>query len=231
LAEYRNVSLRKILAAAKERSPWHRRRLSHINPQTVTEAELATIPTMSKDDLMSNFDDILTDRRLSRELVEAHIAGLNDDCYLLDEFHALASGGSSGTRGEFVYGWEEWAKVAILSRRFRIRYEWSHSDIGRGATRAIVAAGKASHVSYAVSRTFREIDHATPISAALRVSEIVDRLNRLQPAILQGYPSILYSLAREASAQRLQIEPRMIVTIAEPLLPEMRRAMEDAVKV
>jgi phenylacetate-coenzyme A ligase PaaK-like adenylate-forming protein len=96
------------------------------------------------------------------------------------------------------------------------------------ATRAIVAAGKASHVSYAVSRTFRELDHATAVNATLAVHDIVDRLNALQPAILQGYPSVLSSLALEAAAGRLRIDPRMIVTIAEPLLPEMRSAMEEA---
>ena len=108
LRSHRQDSLRSVLAAAKERAPWHRRAAAHINAETVTEADLPSIPTMGKHDLMENFDGILTDARLSRVLVEQHIDALTDDAYLLDEHHAVASGGSSGTRGVFVYDWQGW---------------------------------------------------------------------------------------------------------------------------
>ena len=52
---------------------------------------------------------MVTDRRLTLDLVEGHLAGLESDAYLFDEFHAVASGGSTGRRGIFAYGWEEWA--------------------------------------------------------------------------------------------------------------------------
>ena len=98
----REARLRALIRFAQERSPWHRQRLAHIDPDTMTEAHLSSIPPMTKDDLMANFDGILTDRRLTRSVVEAHLDSLEDDSYLLDEFHAVASGGSSGTRGVFV---------------------------------------------------------------------------------------------------------------------------------
>ena len=43
-----------------------------------------------------------------------------------------------------------------------------------------------------------------------------------------AYPSVLYVLAREAMAGRLQIAPRRILAGAEPLLPEIRAAAEQA---
>jgi len=142
LREHREAGLRNILRTAKERSPWYRQRLAHIDLDTATEADLATIPPMSKDDLMSNFDDILTERRLSRDLVEAHVAGLTDDAYLLDEFHAVASGGSSGTRGVFVYGWEGWATLGLLMQRFRTRQRLADPEIGPTAVRANVQGAR-----------------------------------------------------------------------------------------
>jgi hypothetical protein len=64
---------------------------------------------MTKDDLMANWDAIVTDPRVTLEGTERHLAGLTSDAYLLDEYHAAASGGSSGRRGAFVYGFDAWA--------------------------------------------------------------------------------------------------------------------------
>ena len=60
------------------------------------------------------------------------------------------------------------------------------------------------------------------------MGEIVAGLNELQPHGLTGYSSTLYELAHEARAGRLQIAPKTIGPNAEPLLPEMRKAMEEA---
>src|SRR5216683_139858 len=63
----RQQQLRMLLHKAKDSSPWHRGRLSRIDPDQATEADLQAIPPMTKEDLMRDFDAILTDRRLSRQ--------------------------------------------------------------------------------------------------------------------------------------------------------------------
>src|SRR5262245_19527 len=95
----RETRLRMLVGIARERSPWHRARLDHLDPNDLRESDLARIPPMTKTDLMANFDQIVTDPRLTLELVEKHLAGLTGDAYLLDRYHAVASGGSSGQRG------------------------------------------------------------------------------------------------------------------------------------
>src|SRR5688572_5568352 len=72
LAAHRQQSLRRLLRVATERSPWHRRRLAGIDPQQVDEATLSELPTMTKDDLMEHFDEIVTEAKLSLDLVDAH---------------------------------------------------------------------------------------------------------------------------------------------------------------
>ena len=129
IRNHQQRELRKLLAIAKEKSPWHRNRLADIDPATFTLDDLARIPPMTKDDMMANLDEILTDPRLSRQMLEAHLAELSDDKYLLDEFHVVASGGSSGTRGIFVFGWEEWATAPITFMRFRMQYQIDNPDI------------------------------------------------------------------------------------------------------
>ncbi len=224
----RDRRLRTMIGAAKEGSPWYRGRLAGVDAGVVTEADLPSIPTMTKQDLMDNFDDILTVRRLSRAAIEDHLFHLTDDAYLLDEFHVVASGGSSGMRGVFVYDWDAWATCAMLMQRFRLRYVRSHPELGERPLRVNVAAGKATHISFATARTFRGMFNAVNVPATLPLTEIIVRLNDAQPVILTGYPSLLYELALRALGGELRIVPRVVGPNSEPLLPEMRRGIEEA---
>jgi phenylacetate-coenzyme A ligase PaaK-like adenylate-forming protein len=222
----REQRLRLLIGAAQRGSTWHRERLAGIDPETVTVADLPRIPTMTKDEMMDHLDEIFTDPRLSRGLVEAHLETLIDDAYLLDEFHVFASGGSSGRRGVFVWDWNGWLSFALTFGRFWLR-ERAELGLGRESVEAVVAADKASHMTGAMTFIAPTMPvHRFP--ATLSLPEIVAGLNRVQPAILRGYPTALTVLAAEARAGKLQIEPRAVRAHSEPLLPEMRRAIEEA---
>jgi phenylacetate-coenzyme A ligase PaaK-like adenylate-forming protein len=227
IAVERERGLRELLRVAKERSPWHRERLAHIDPDSFTESDLVSIPPMTKDDMMDGFDGVITDRRLTREIAESHLDGLTTGDYLLDEYTVVASGGSSGTRGVFIYDWRGWLNCALGFFRYRTRL-FGRAGIEPDATRVIVAGGKASHMSYALSRAFLLSAGAQTVPATLPLAEIVARINDLSPVILMGYPSVLAALARESLAGRLRIAPQMITCSSEPLLLEMRRIMGEA---
>jgi phenylacetate-coenzyme A ligase PaaK-like adenylate-forming protein len=226
----RERGLRETLAKAKERSPWHRARLAHVDVETVTESDLPSIPAMTKQDLMENFDGILTDPRLSHAVVEQHLAALSDDAYLFDEYHTVASGGSSGTRGVFVYDWQGWLVAVLTLSRWRLRAQLADPRVGMSPNRAVVAAGKATHMTYAVMRTLGVQSGVTMVPATLPLDEIVARLNELQPTLLSGYPTMIAPLAGEARAGRLRIAPSLVTTMSEPLLGEIRAAIEDTWK-
>ena len=221
----RERRLRTLLAVAKACSPWHRHRLVDVDPDTATEADLVRIPPMTKDEMMDDLDGIFTDPRLSRGLVEAHLETLVDDAYLLDEFHVFASGGSSGRRGVFVYDWNGYLWLALGLIRFWIRQRMENPALGPDVVEAVVAADKASHMTGVT--TFLP-PNIVRFPATLPFQEIVAGLNRAQPAILRGYPTALAALAAEARAGRLRIAPVMVRTHSEPLLPEMRAAIEQA---
>ena len=226
----RQRALRALLTAAM-RSPWHRERLAGLDAGALGEADMASLPVMTKTDLMSNFDDIVTDRRLTRELCERHLSELaGGDAYLLGEYHVVASGGSSGQRGVFVYGRQAWSICWASMVRFPER-DWAHDRALAGISRvaAVVAASGATHISAAFRHTFatpRIREHLIPVTWPL--GQIVAALNRLQPTELIGYSSVLPRLAREATAGRLRIRPRRVMGIAEPLLPEARAVVQQA---
>ena len=103
------ADLAALLPEHGQRLRWPAERLAGVDPDGFEEADLAGLPPMTKDDLMANWDQVVTDRRLTLELVEGHLAGVESNTYLFDELHAVASGGSTGRRGIFVFGWEAWA--------------------------------------------------------------------------------------------------------------------------
>lgn len=220
----RERGLRALLGYAKARSPWHGRRLARNDVEVVRESDLRALPVMTKSDLMDHFDEIVTDTRLTRDVVESHLAALATDAYLLDEYHVCASGGSSGRRGAFVYDFESWVIVFLSYFRFgmQARPGVPGSD-GPPLVMAMVAADKASHMTSGLGQTFVLPDRvAHRLPATWPLAQIVDGLNQLQPAVLMGYASMLYQLAREAAAGRLRIAPTLVRSTAEPLLPEMR---------
>jgi phenylacetate-coenzyme A ligase PaaK-like adenylate-forming protein len=223
----RESALRALVSHAQARSPWHRRRLATVQSETLRESDLGALPTMTKDDLMDHFDEIVTDSRLTRDVVERHLAALRTDAYLLDTYHACASGGSSGRRGAFVYDFDGWALDFASYLRFTIRL--TEQVLGAGVVPtvlAMVGANKATHMTAAMSETFAlpgAVSHRLP--ATWPLDRIVTGLNELQPDYLVAYASLLHQLTREAAAGRLRIAPRIVNATSEPLLPEIRAAV------
>jgi len=230
LADERRHRLRALLRVALAGSSWHRARLAGIDPDRFEERDLVHVPPMTKGDLMAHWDDIVTDRRLTLDAVERHLAGLTSDAYLADEFHAVASGGSTGTRGVYVFGWEPWA-VAYAGFLRPMLWDRAMTPGADAApnTIAVIAAHHATHMTSSIADTFSNPDLKTvrfPISRP--IDEIVHELNAFQPGSLIAYASALGMLVREARAGRLRISPRRVVSTSEPLLPEARQAVEEA---
>lgn len=57
--------LRSMLAHAVACSPFHARRLGGVDPATFELADLASLPTMTKSEMMRDFDDVVTEDRKS----------------------------------------------------------------------------------------------------------------------------------------------------------------------
>lgn len=221
LAAAREAGLRALLAHAAANSPWHRARLAGINVAAATEADLASLPTMTKQDVMRNFDGVVTDRRLTLDVVEAHLRGLEDGpAYLFDEYQVVATGGSSGTRTILVWDWDGWIDCFISLSRYQLSRD--RGQLGAGPI-AAVAADHPSHMSAAIQATFSNpLIDMQRIPATLPIEEVVHRLNGIQPETLLGYASMIHRLALEAAAGRLRIAPRKVQSGSEALLPETR---------
>jgi phenylacetate-CoA ligase len=227
LAAHQTRRLRALLATAAERSPFHARRLRHVDPATFGLADLGRLPTMTKAEMMESFDAVVTDRRLTRPLAEDHLRRCGrEPALLLGDYVCLTTGGSSGLRGIFVQTIGEYADLAVAMMRgdaARLR------AAGGGPARrvvAMVAAAAPVHGTglYAVARSDTRVQVAQ-VPITLTLAEAVQRLNALQPDVLVGYPSRLAQLAAEQEAGRLRVAPRAVTALSETLTDANRSAI------
>jgi phenylacetate-coenzyme A ligase PaaK-like adenylate-forming protein len=227
LAEHRRTELRRLVRTARAASPWHRARLRDVDADRLDEHTLAELPVMTKDDLMANFDEIVTDDRLRLDRVEAHLDGLRGtDAYLLDRYHACASSGSSGRRGVFVYDWDGWVLAFLGLFRHLLRHQ---AGTGGPTRMAVLGAARATHQSATMPQTFSGTAVAMRrFPLTLPPAEIVAGLNEYRPTVLNGYPTALYPLVRAVEAGELRIAPSAVLSIGEPLLPEIRDGLRRA---
>jgi phenylacetate-CoA ligase len=234
LADWQRDRLRRLLAAAMRRSAFHAGRLRGIDPARFELADLPSLPVMTKTQMMDHFDELISDRLLTREAAERALAATRAEPRPLPGgYLCMATGGSSGTRGIFAYDPASVTEVVSLIFRNRLAAMGAATTSGPlqvpGMTFAMVAASSAVHGTVFVPSMLA----GTPVRfvqvpVTLPVAEIVGRLNQLQADGLFGYPSMLARLAAEQEAGRLTIAPRLVQSTAETLQPEFRAAISQA---
>ncbi len=225
LAEHQREQLRALLATAIERSPFHARRLAGLDPGCFELDQLTELPVMGKPEMMASFDELLTDRRLTRVRVEQQLAAsAHGPTLAYDQYVCLASGGSSGLRGVFVQTVEEYAEFAASILRRALARAFAAGGPGPdGLAVGIVAADSPIHSSgFAAAVATGYPVRMTSIPATLPIEQIVERLNEAQPPVLLAHASALVRLAGEQRAGRLRISPQAITAISE-LLPDADR--------
>jgi phenylacetate-CoA ligase len=230
LAAERERRLREMLAWAIARCPFHAERLAGIDIDHFTEADLPSLPIMTKADLMANFDRVVSDPALTLDVVNTHVDRLDEDSYLLGQYRAVATSGTTGARALFVYGWHDWITFALLAIRWRGR---EGDDVPVDASMGSTFASNTKHLSGALQAFFsdssaRGAPPVTHLPATLPLPDIVNGLNAAPPVVLQGYPSAIHLLALEAVAGRLKIAPLRVQTGGEQCTAEARAAVADA---
>ena len=225
--------LRRLLAHACAHSPFHRQRLAGIDCAGVVPADLAGLPVMTKADMMAAAGDVFTDRRLSPGAVERALAATGaEPVPVLGRYLALATGGSTGQRGVFVYDPAGKAGFIIsIIRPLLARLAAAGGIPAGGLPMAMVGAASAVHATGAAAAETAGPGmplRILPVPVTLPWRQIVDRLNTLQAPGLIGYASALARLAAEQRAHRLHIAPAMIISTSEALLPEMRAEITAA---
>lgn len=191
-------------------------------------APLAELPVLSKQMMMEEFDDLVTDPSVRLAQAEAHLTQLQGDELFLSRYRVCATSGSSGSRGIFLLDPCEWA-YALSTFDRGARYGGLGLHPFRPLKMAMVTSTAPWHMSARVSASTRNPwVSAISLDAFLPLEDIVRRLNDWNPELLLVYPSIGRSLAVEKVAGRLHLSPKAVLTGSEVLTCETRNRMEAA---
>src|SRR5919198_3065577 len=102
--------LTQLVGYAREHSPYYREALARYDP----EVGVASLPVLDKATMMERFDDVVTDRRLHRDALLAHVETLSGDELYHGRYRATTTSGSSGRKGLFVFDHDGWAWIGGL---------------------------------------------------------------------------------------------------------------------
>ncbi len=229
--DLRDTRLREMVLWAKENSPIYRELYHNIG----LEFTLADLPPVNKVQLMSRFDDWLTDPIVKLSDVESFMENQdNIGRKFLGKYMVFTTSGSTGnplvalcdSTSNNMMG-------AINSTRSFARKEDMKSFIMRGGKTIGVFAtggfylGNSSVRARQLMMPWKKRKMAVT-SALLPIEQIVTELNEFQPAMLGGYPSNLELLIDEQKSGRLHIHPILIMTGGEYLSEELRKNLSAA---
>ncbi|RUP04014.1 MAG: phenylacetate--CoA ligase family protein [Mycobacterium sp.] len=226
IEQYQQRRLRALLSHAKEWSPFHAQRLAGLDPSRATVADLASVPMMTKSEAQQNWDAICTAPGLRRAGAEGFLAGQQGFSYH-DDYQIFSSGGSSGVRGIYVWGWDFYTSAACLAWRVQAREEQRTQLVS--SRLAVVTAGVPPHASTPLFDVPTAPGMQTVvIPAGAPFAEVLAAVAAAGPTHLVGYPTVIGRLARATIAGDLDIAPVRVSTNSEPLLDEDREAITRA---
>ena len=227
IERYRDQRLRTLLGYARERSPFHARRMESVDTSSASVADLASLPMMTKQDAQEQWDDIVTAGDLTRAELERILAEQQWFSYTPAGQQVFSSGGSSGVRGVYVWDWKFFVSVACLAWRVQAREERRGS--AAPARLVVLEAGVPPHAStplFDVPST--STMETVVIAAGAPFDEVLASVKAARPTHLVGYASVVSRLARATLAGQLEIRPVRVSTNSEPLLDEDRQAIRQA---
>lgn len=229
IERYQTHRLRALLAYARERSPFHARRLRSIDPSRASVADLASLPMMTKQDAQQDWDAIVTAADLDRARVERILVEQQWFSYAPGDQQVFSSGGSSGVRGVYVWDRQFFISATCLAWRMQAREERRASSVAGGARLAVLEAGVPPHASTPLFDVPTAPGMQTVvIAASAPFDEVLTAVAAAQPTHLVGYPTVIGRLARATKAGTLRIRPVRVSTNSEPLLDEDRLAIREA---
>jgi phenylacetate-CoA ligase len=212
-------------------SPYYRERFAGI--ELSDDLDLAALPRLDKATMLDNFDELVTDDRLTLGGVEGHLSELEaadtrSDPMLFGEYRAIATGGTSGRRGVFVYDRAAWTQTLAGVLRCWSFYYGFRPRVPRRRAVAL-HADLPIHIG---GRWNRSIDvglqRMLRLDARTPIDDLIEPLNAFQPEGINTYPSIAALLAERQLGGELRIAPRVITTTAEVLTDEMRERILSA---
>ena len=228
--DLRNRRLNEIVNHARNQSPFYKKLYENV-PESFT---LSDLPPTNKRSLMDHWNEWVCDRGISLDKVKAFMKDQDNIGRMMSgKYMVVTTSGSTGNPLVALYdSAANNIMGGIAACRSYARKEDLLAFMKRGGKSIGVFAdggfylGNSSIRSRLRSMPWKKKQMAVS-SALYPIPEIVEHLNRFQPAMLGGYPSHLELLIEEAQQGRLKISPVIIMTGGEYLSDVLRKRLAD----
>lgn len=226
LLSHQRQEFSRLVRHAARRAPFYARLYDGIDLSG--DLDPASLPAVDKRSLMDAFDDAVTDRRLTFDGVRRHLASIKGDAYHLGEYRVVATSGTSGHRGYFVYDRPAWRIVLANTLRWN-RLMGIRPRVPVRPRVASIGADAPMHVTERIPQSgdvgLFKVQH---FEATESVADLARGLQAFGPDAILAYPSIAALIADEQNAGRLSISPSVVSTHSEVLTDDMRARIRHA---
>ena len=213
---------RRLVKYIKKRSPYYAE-VIHNRSIDSDSCRPEDFPLLTKRELMENFDRIVTDRRLKKEVVADFLTRSKDpNDLLLGRYHVVHTSGTSGELAYFVHSDKEWVvggtQIARIGRRRQLE-----DKPRRGKLRGVFYGATEGHFTgVSLASSLKRIPMSFFFDVMLLevnspLTQIIEQLNVFQPQIVAGYTTALKILATKQRQGLLNIAPLAITTGGEAL--------------
>jgi phenylacetate-CoA ligase len=217
LEAYQDERLRVIVAHAYDTVPFYRRRFDErkLKPSDVLgRGDLHKVPLLTRDDIRSNFEDLCSRSMPRRAMRTGHTSG------------------TTGTPLTVAYDHDTvWLTYAVFDRHYR----WAGLRMGPDGDRIAVARGnvivplnQTRPPFWRVNRRQNQLLLSSFHLSRANLPAYFEALARYEPAVLDGYPSTLYILAKFLQSRGETFPLRAAVTSSETLYDFQRKAIEES---
>ena len=229
---YKSKRLKRLLKKTKK-SKFYQNIYNGINTDDITLENLSTLPPVTKQQILNQYNEWTCNGDIKKEEINEFISSVDNlDKLFLDKYKVDSTSGTTGVK--FVVpstekdinhmmamgAWYTWPKLSyiidILTSNRPVVY-----IIPSDGFYASVFVAK-TYLGFSKNKKSAIIDFKTP------TSELVKRLNEINPILIGGYVTTMLLLADEANEKRLNIDVKYMVTIGSAYSEESRAKISKA---
>jgi phenylacetate-CoA ligase len=238
LAALQQRKLEWLVAFARRRSPFFARLYAGLPERGI---RLCDLPPVTKQTMMEHFDEYCTDRRIRREPLRRFVLDSGNVGKKYLGHVALHTSGTGGEPALVLYDSRAMAHIMAMSVCRGTGPAFTLPRILRLMTRgrirvAAVLMDGGLYPTYSMflhpPKSDALVMDARVLSIRTPLPELVEALNRFQPSVLVGYPTVIEALAHEQIGGALDIlrgrSEGAVLTGSEPLSPSARRLIAQA---
>ncbi|HQR09223.1 MAG TPA: hypothetical protein PLN21_20545 [Gemmatales bacterium] len=234
--------LSELLRHAQAHSQYYRDRWKGINIET---CRLQDLPILTKADLMEHFQEVLTDKRLSKPPIIEFMTNLdNIGKYYLDEFVVSHTSGSQGQAAIIVQPKDapfhlfamQVARGHAMPKTWGTVFKKLFQKRSRWALVLFKPCFIPSGAAFGyMPKASRKLADMLRLNLSDPFEETVKKLEEFKPNFITAYVHVLEQLARAAKQGKTTLVSdgnlQLVIAISEPLSPDTQKYIEENLKV